>query len=273
MPWTILYDEHCAVHLNPRSGRRAETGGPLTVTFGGKPVPLRAIAYRKRFSVPSGDQLTADAVAFTSLAKDGGTFFVMALPSVWKKDPRSMPGEDIEGFAAGVLAHEMTHTIHLESVMTALDGVRRRLPGMPKRIDDDYLQSVFADDAEYVADYDREIALYARAVAEPDETAARVLARQALAASERRRALHFQGDRAYFTEVEPVFLNMEGVASWVAYTVVGGGGDPMAFSGRFWSQQEGLLLFLLIDRFDPRWKSRVFAPQVPDPYAMLRAAL
>jgi hypothetical protein len=47
----------------------------------------------------------------------------------------------------------------------------------------------------------------------------------------------------------------------------------MAFSGRFWSQQEGLLLFLLIDRFDPMWKGRVFSEEVPDPFAMLRAAL
>jgi hypothetical protein len=272
MPWTILYDEHCAVHLNPRSGRRATTGGPLTVTFGGKPVPVRAVAYRERFSIPSGDQLTSDAVAFTSLAKRGGTFFVMALPSVWKRDPRSMPGEDIEAFAAGVLAHEMTHTIHMQSVKTALADVQRRLSSMPKRIDDDYQQSVFADDAEYVADYDREIALYGRAVTEPDDAFARVLAREALAVSDRRRAHHFRGDHAYFAAVEPLFLNMEGVASWVAYTVMGGG-DPIAFSGRFWSQQEGLLLFLLIDRFDPTWKGRVFSEEVPDPFAMLRAAL
>ena len=73
--------------------------------------------------------------------------------------------------------------------------------------------------------------------------------------------------------MESVFLNMEGVASWVAYEVVGDGADPMTFSGRFWSQQEGLLLFLLLDRFDPGWKSRVFAESVPDPFAMLRAAV
>jgi hypothetical protein len=231
------------------------------------------VAYRKGFTVPSGDRLTSAAVAFTSLAKGGGTFFTMALPSVWKEDPRSMPGEDIEAFATGVLAHEMTHTIHLESVMTALADVRRRLPTMPKRIDDDYLQSVFADDAEYVADYDREIALYVRAVKETDAAAARSIAREALGASDQRRMRHFQGERAYFTEVEPLFLSMEGVASWVAYSVVGAGGDPMAFSGRFWSQQQGLLLFLLIDRFDPDWKSHVFSEQVPDPFAMLRAAL
>ena len=143
---------------------------------------------------------------------------------------------------------------------------------MPKSIDDDYLQSVFEDDAEYVAAYELEIALYQRAVAEADATAARESVREALAASDQRRGRHFRGDRAFFAEVEPLFLNMEGVASWVAYSVVGHGGDPMAFSGRFWSQQEGLLLFLLLDRFDPEWKTRVFAADVPDPFAMLRAA-
>ena len=85
MPWTVLYDEHCAVHINPRTGRARADDASLSVTFGGKPVPVRSRAYRRRFSIPNGAKLTADAVAFTSLAKDGGTFFVMALPSVWRK--------------------------------------------------------------------------------------------------------------------------------------------------------------------------------------------
>ena len=76
---------------------------------------------------------------------------------------------------------------------------------MPENIDDDYLQSVLANDAGCVADYDREIALYRRALEQTDATAARSL--------------------------------------------------PAKRSGRFWSQQEGLLLFLLLDRFDPGWKS------------------
>ena len=167
----------------------------------------------------------------------------------------------------------MTHTIHLSSVAAAMEEVKRSYPSMPESIDDDYLQSVFEDDTEYVAAYEREIALYQRAVAEPDSAAARESAREALAASDQRRERHFQGDRAFFAEVEPLFLNMEGVASWVAYAVVGHGGDPLAFAGRFWSQQQGLLLFLLLDRFDPGWKARVFAAEVPDPFAMLRAAI
>lgn len=281
MPRTVLYDEHCVVHLDPRRGRattgegeRHGAGGQLAVSFDGKPVPVRSIAYRKRFKLPSGAEQGSAAVAFTSLAKDGDTFFVMALPSVWRKDPRSMPGENIEEFASGVLAHEMTHTIHLASVLAALLDVRRRQSTMPERIDDDCLQvKVFGDDAGYVAAYDREMALYRSALAERDDQAARVLVRQALAASDQRRARYFEGENAYFSDVEPLFLNMEGVASWVAYTVVGHGADPIEFAGRFWSQQEGLILFLLLDRFDPKWKKRVFDRVVPSPFEMLREAV
>jgi hypothetical protein len=280
MPWTILYDAQCVVHLAPRDTgsrkRRAAAGdgasASLEVSFNGKPVPARSLRYRKRFVLPSGQRQTSKAVAFTALAEDGQPFFVMALPSVWRRDPRTTPDEDVEEFLRGVLAHEMTHTIHMASIAAAMEALDERYT-MPEELDDDYLQSVFEDDAEYVAAYDREIALYARAAAETDDGAARDLARQALDASEGRRRRFFQGDRAYFLEAEPLFLQMEGVASWVAYSVVGRGADPLRFSGRFWSQQQGLLLFLLIDRFDPQWKSRVFEAAAPDPFSMLRSAV
>jgi hypothetical protein len=281
MPWTVLYDEHCVLHLNPRDGKAgrngarasaAGAGSELAINYGGEPVPVRAARYRTRFALPNGSKRTADAVAFTSLASDGDTFFVMALPSVWRKDPRSMPGEDIDAFASGVLAHEMTHTIHMVAIGSFMQELGKRHP-MPESLDDDYLQGIFGEDRDYVADYEREIALYARAVATGDDAEARALARQALAASAERRERYFRGPHAYFLEAEPVFLNMEGVASWAAYVSTGSGMDPQAFAGRFWSQQQGLYLFLLLDRFDREWKSRVFDARVPDPFAMLRAAV
>ena len=67
---------------------------------------------------------------------------------------------------------------------------------------------------------------------------------------------------------------MEGVASWAAWTTDRRRpDDPAAFSSKFWSQQEGLLLFLLLDRFSGDWKRRVFSPEVPSPFVMLRDAV
>jgi hypothetical protein len=272
LPWMVLYDQRCVLHVNPRAGRARRGPRSPGVRFEGQPLPARTSSYRKSFRLPNGVEQTSAAVAFTSLAKDGEPFFVMALPSVWRADPRSMPGDDIERFASGVMAHEVTHTLHLKSIAAALQALEGRHP-MPDSLNDDYMQRVLGEDADYLAAYDAEIALYARAVSAASDAEAREFARRALAASDQRRTRFFVGEHALFRDVEPVFLDMEGVASWVAYTVTGDGADPIEFAGRWWSQQEGLLLFLLIDRFDPSWKARVFADEVPDPFAMLSRAL
>ena len=236
-------------------------------------MPVRSVAYTKRFALPSGARLGSDALAFTALAKDGEPFFVMALPSVWRKDPRSMPDENLEEFAAGVLAHEIAHTLHMRSIWSAVEDVARRRP-MPNEIDDDYLQTaVFGEDADYVAAYEREIALYRRALEEADASAARELARQALDVSDQRRGALLPG-RERLLRRGRADLSQHGRCRLVG-GLHGGrhGGDPMAFSGRFWSQQEGLLLFLLLDRFEPAWKARVFDSPPPNPFEMLRQAL
>jgi hypothetical protein len=40
-----------------------------------------------------------------------------------------------------------------------------------------------------------------------------------------------------------------------------------------WVQEEGLVLFVLIDRFVPDWQSRFLAPGFPSPFAVLRDAV
>jgi hypothetical protein len=40
-----------------------------------------------------------------------------------------------------------------------------------------------------------------------------------------------------------------------------------------WSQEEGMGLFLLIDRLDPEWKRRFFGSTLPSPFETLRTAL
>lgn len=272
LPWTIVYTESCVWQLQPREGRSA-VPDQGALTFNSQPVKQRSARYRQTFKAPNGARQSAQAAAYTSLSARGHEFFMMALPSVWKKDPRSMPGEDIERFASGVFAHEITHTIHIAAISRAIEKVAKTT-AVPESLNDDLLQTLFADNSEYVAAYDREARLLAEAVKTTDDKAARKLVRQALALADSRRATFFTGEHAYFAEVEPFFLNMEGVASWVAYwTGPDPKADPIAAAGKFWSQQEGLLLFLLIDRFDPAWKSRVFAAEVPNPFEMLRAVL
>ena len=65
------------------------------------------------------------------------------------------------------------------------------------------------------------------------------------------------------------FLTSEGFGQWVAYAWLAdpkGGGmamdaarEKMRGKRRQWSQEEGLGLFLVIDRFVPDWPARMFA--------------
>jgi hypothetical protein len=272
LPWAIFYDENCVWHLNPGKGRHG-AAQDVRFTFNGRPVPVKASPYRKQFKLPNGQKLTADAAAFSSIKKDETTFYVMALPSVWRKDPRVRPDEDVEKFATGVMLHEMTHTIHLLAIAKAVEKLARTSK-VPTNLNDDHLQEVFEKNPDYVRDYKEEIEFYYEANRTQEDPKALELLRAALRKSDERRSKYFQGDHAHFRSLEPMFLNMEGVATWVAYKVENSGEpDPSKFAGRFWSQNQGLVLFLLLDRFHPGWKTTVFDDSVPSPFAMLDTAL
>jgi hypothetical protein len=40
-----------------------------------------------------------------------------------------------------------------------------------------------------------------------------------------------------------------------------------------WSQEEGMGLFLLIDRLAPEWKAQYFGTELPSPFEALRVAV
>lgn len=269
-PRAIVYDAECAWHLNPPPASRSGVAVRRpSLSFQGKSVRVRVVRHAGAIELPSGQTLDARPLAFTGLSRNGASFFVMALPAQWTKHPAVNPGEDIGAFARGVFAHEITHTIHLKAISDKFQEMSGRYD-LPAQLNDDYLQSVFDKNPEYVEAYKREEALLWESLGSADDVRARELAREALRLAEARRSTYFTGKNAFFIEAEPIFLNMEGVATWVAYSVGEKAGDPEEQSGRFWSQRHGLALFLLLDRFDPDWKRQVFLDEIPNPYAMLR---
>ena len=121
-----------------------------------------------------------------------------------------------------------------------------------------------------------------QAAAEPDALAARKLAAEALALMEARQKRWFTGGDAYWKNYDDLFLTMEGFGQWVAFAWLadprGAGLAPDAarkkMSGtRWWSQEEGLALFLVIDRFVPDWPRRAFAEKPALGIDLLRLAV
>jgi hypothetical protein len=174
----------------------------------------------------------------------------------------------IEALMDGVLLHEMTHTRQFYFANPALRTLTERY-GLPGDIGDDSLQAAFKDNSAYVADYERERDLLYAAALSPSRTEARRLASQALDAVRHRRARWFTQENEKWNQLDEVFLTMEGLGQWVIYAWYT---DP---SGRQldqasaleavrrkrnrWTQDEGLALFLVVDRLVPRWQSLAFA--------------
>jgi hypothetical protein len=109
--------------------------------------------------------------------------------------------------------------------------------------------------------------IYKAADAEPIEEVRR-LAAQALQMMRARHARWFTGDKAVFAVLDNTWLSMEGAGQWAGYAWLahpkGGGLDRQAAVARmlgrrrWWSQDEGLGVFLVLDRLLPEWPSLVF---------------
>ena len=253
MPTTVVFDRQCAFHL----GRGVE------------PLRWTASKHDGHVTLPDGSVIPVGVVSFAK-PDANGTFFVMSLPSVWREKVQSRLG--LERLMHAVMLHEASHTAQA-------DVLAARLNALPDDMTDDSLQDAYRANAAYVADYEKERDLFYAAAAAPTEADARRLAREGLAAYRARRARWFTGRDASWAVPDDVFLSMEGLGQWAAYAWLvdpkGAGVDPalalpeMRRGGKHWTQEEGLAIFLVIDRLLPGWQSRVFAKDPPSLEALL----
>ena len=217
--------------------------------------------------LPDGRSVPAGVTSFASGEKGKPPFFVMALPSIWRAANITGP----LGFETGLTAvfiHEYMHAAQAGSLASAFEKLESL--GAPEDISDDSLQAKFASDPEYVAAWERERDLFYAAATERDATEARGLAADAYAAMKARQARWLKGDDALWKVADDLFLTMEGTGQWSAFAwLVHPEGAALAPEAaregmrgrrRWWSQDEGLALFLVIDRFLPGWQKKAFGP-------------
>ena len=229
LPWIVLFDASCSWQINR----------------GGTPSPLSGTPHNGRISIPDDNTIDAAVTSFAgTYGPDDRPFLVMALPDVWRKEPRHAANHDLERLMRSVFVHEMTHTEQAHSTAVRLKEIDKRSP-LPADLTDDIIQQRFAEVPGFRDAYETERDLLFRAAAEGDASRRRALAMQALDAITVRRARYFSGADATYADLEDLFLNMEGVANWAGYRVALGEiknpADAITFMrrARSWSQDEG----------------------------------
>lgn len=258
-PVIQVFDLKCQYALTPSDA------GAFRV--GDRSFDVRAFAHDGMVDIGDGDPSPVGKTAFATHDEDGGPpIFVIALPEVWAADTadRRDPGR----LFMGVFMHEFSHVQHMAGLNTRFEALAASgYSGM--RLGDDAVQRTFASDPEFVAAYQREMEVLTAAATAPDRetTAAKLAEARALIAARRERWFS-SPDRAGWASADDVFLTLEGGGQWAAYNWMtdpqGGDLSPeaalSAMRTRWWSQEEGMMLMLAIDKLLPDWPTLSFGP-------------
>lgn len=259
-PTIVFYDSACVYTTSAVTapGVAAVTGPALR----GTPLLWRTVAHDDSLTLPTGERVPVQLMSFTSSDKKTGPFFVMAAPDYW-----AQMGHGQKPGLTAVFLHEFTHTRQLRG-MAGVIGPIDSTWAFPEELNDDAVQTHFGTDSVYVAAYIAERDLLYRAAHADSLVETRALATHALDMMRSRHARWFVGDNAVFAILDATWLSMEGAGQWVGYAWLahpeGGGMDrdaavaKMLGKRRWWVQDEGLALFLVVDRLLPEWPLLVF---------------
>jgi hypothetical protein len=284
LPWLVLFDETCVWHLSPDLSVQPElkqTSADLSMN--GEPVRVYSAPHTGQILLPNGRLIGTRATASTSVYGGGSaTFSLVSMYGVWERDPRHAKQPRLGEFFQGLLIHELTHSTQLIGVTRRIAALRRAniMPGI---VDDDVVQRRFGFVIAFRSAIESECNTLYRAVLSTDAARRREWTEKGLSMARKRRARYYVSQSAAFRDLEDVFFAMEGSAQWAAYRLARSRLAPEVSDGevikfvrgdrKFWSQDEGLALYLLIDALIPGWQKRTFGDTMASPFAMLEDAL
>lgn len=231
--------------------------------------------------VPSGKRIPAKPTAFAHPAQKGdGGFFVISLPSVFRAAGITS-GAGLDALVEAAFLHELTHTRQFYFANPMFRALTAQY-GLPDDLDDDSLQALFEKNEAYTKAWKAERDLLFAAAAAADDASARKLAGEALRSILQRRETWFKGEHEQWIPLDELFLTMEGIGQWAAYAWWR---DPrgrkldaatalreIRREGRWWSQDEGLAIFLVVDRLVPGWQRLAFARKPETASSLLELA-
>ena len=274
-PPLVLYDRYCTYTL--ASGGT----GPIAVRAGRDTLRGEGRPHGGRIALPNGLAFGVHAEAFASLLPgDTAAFLVMALEDVWRADPQQAgDNENWPAYLRRSFVHEMTHTRQLVALTPALRLAGGRV-GLVD-LDDDVVQQRFDSVQGFRQSVLDETALLYRAAAEASVPERRRLARQALRMLFDRRIAAYGSADAPWARVEQLLLDMEGAGQWAALAHVRQTSrlgpisqrDLVRGSRQYWSQEQGLALYLALDAIVPAWPAAVFSDDPPTSVELLGRAL
>ncbi len=266
----VIFDANCT--LSSRNALSATDDASIVWTAAPH---TGAVIVRPGLAIPAG--VTSFATSHL-----GEKLFIMSTPSVWRANAVSGEPITLEDMMTFVLLHEGSHVAQLATYGERIGAAAERY-NLSEDISDDTMQEDFGDDPRFAASVLRETELFVEAADSDDDAAALRLAREARAMMKERAEQYFTGQYAHYHELEDVWLTFEGAGQWAGYRWLihpqGKAMDPAvarraAMRSRWWSQNQGLAIALVLDRIGPSdWHATAFGDGSQTLLEMLDATL
>jgi hypothetical protein len=283
LPWIIFYDSSFAWHLNAdESILPPFEKTHYSVRFAETNYQLVRLSHTKSIWVPDREPIPLASFLMSTMPYGQNTkvFFIALLPSLFHKFSTPDQAPNLDFLFLGSTIHELTHSRQLPFVLPQLLEITDS--SNIQSIDDNTVENEFSQNDRYKQLYFEENIHLWNAVFTVNEDSCLAEIDQAFKLLEIRKREFFTGDQEGLGRADEIFLSIEGSAMWAQYrimlknTPVPNERELLSWIVQqtpAWSQERGLVLFLLIDRFSPNWKNQFFERKLPYATEYLRETL
>ncbi|MBS0028278.1 hypothetical protein ACTJJ0_05550 [Chitinophaga sp. 22321] len=280
IPTIFLYDDslYYATASLAATDQRFTAPGPS-----GKLIEWYTGAHNGTLRIPDGQSVPLGLMSFAAADSAGNPFFVMATPRFWKSAGVESRELGLEKLITAVFLHEFAHTRQQRGMGATVTTIEQKHPFHDPPLSDDIVQHLFSKDSVYVGRWKEETDLFYQAAFHPDKRTSKKLTCDALRMLHQRQVSYFTGDREVLRKLDDIFLTMEGLGQfaglyWLQHP--SGGKLPYATAvegmrrkRNQWSQEEGLAMFLILDKMGWRnWERDVLSDDPKTIVQQLHAA-
>jgi hypothetical protein len=282
LPWIIFYDSARSWHVSPDMTKiPANKRLNHSVSYNGKTYPIFEIEHSGSFWVPEREPMDANSLAVATMPYDDNrkSFFISPVARYFHRLGPPDQAQFLAILLAGLNIHELTHTRQLNHVIPQVLKAQKKY-SLPESLDDNTIERTFEAKEDYKKLFFEEKTHLWNAVFANDRDSVNRELKTALDLAAKRKKNFFVGDHEGFKHVDDIFLALEGSAMWAQYQAILKYATPgptpkqvlfmMLQATSSWSQEEGLALFMIINKLVPGWQKSFFSTELPSPIEMLK---
>jgi len=282
-PAILLYDDKYVYTTSPVS--TPDSALPfVSPVFFEKSLPWHSGQHHGTLTIPDGQKVPVGLMSFAARDSTKHPFFVMAAPAFWKIAGVESKELGLDNLMTAVFLHEFSHTRQQTGMGAMVDSIEKTHTFKDPELSDDIVQHTFKSDSNYVRSFRAEVdKLYEAAFAAGKEKT-KQLTREALTLFKQRQSTYFIKEHAVLKPLDDIFLTMEGLGQFAGFYWLqdsSGANIPyeQAVNGmrrkrNQWSQEEGLAMFLVLDKLTkPNWSRDLFGDHPKNIIQLLEAEI